>query len=287
MQGAQKLRSEAYILVRCNDEVEAQRSRWIFYETIRGLRSMSKRLEGKVALVTGGAQGIGRAIALLFAREGARVAISDINLEKARETGREVEAIGQEALAIGGNVADAQEAEAMVQQTVEKFGRLDILVNNAGITRDQILLRMKEEDWDRVLSVNLKGTFHLTKAGLRPFLKQKAGKVVNIASVTGQMGNAGQANYAASKAGVIGFTKSIAREYASRNIQVNAVAPGFIETAMSQAIPQKEREVLIQQIPVARLGTPEDVAEAVLFLSSPAADYITGQVLNVNGGMYM
>jgi 3-oxoacyl-[acyl-carrier protein] reductase len=248
---------------------------------------MSKRLEGKVALVTGGAQGIGRAIALLFAREGARVAISDINLEKARETGREVEAIGQEALAIGGNVADAQEAEAMVQQTVEKFGRLDILVNNAGITRDQILLRMKEEDWDRVLSVNLKGTFHLTKAGLRPFLKQKAGKVVNIASVTGQMGNAGQANYAASKAGVIGFTKSIAREYASRNIQVNAVAPGFIETAMSQAIPQKEREVLIQQIPMARLGTPEDVAEAVLFLSSPAADYITGQVLNVNGGMYM
>jgi 3-oxoacyl-[acyl-carrier protein] reductase len=184
-------------------------------------------------------------------------------------------------------VADAQEAEAMVQRTVEKFGRVDILINNAGITRDQILLRMKEEDWDRVLSVNLKGTFHLTKAGLRPFLKQKAGKVVNIASVTGQMGNAGQANYAASKAGVIGFTKSIAREYASRNIQVNAVAPGFIETAMSQAIPQKERELLIQQIPMERLGTPEDVAEAVLFLSSPAADYITGQVLNVNGGLYM
>jgi 3-oxoacyl-[acyl-carrier protein] reductase len=146
---------------------------------------------------------------------------------------------------------------------------------------------MKEEDWDRVMSVNLKGTFHLTKATLRPFLKQKAGKVVNIASVTGQMGNAGQANYAASKAGVIGFTKSIAREYASRNIQVNAVAPGFIETAMTQAIPQKERELLIQQIPMGRLGTPEDVAEAVLFLSSPAADYITGQVVNVNGGMYM
>jgi len=248
---------------------------------------MGKKLEGKVALVTGGAQGIGRAIALLFAREGATVAISDINLEKARETCREVEAYGQEALAIGGNVADAREAEAMVQQTVEKFGRLDILVNNAGITRDQVLLRMKEEDWDRVLSVNLKGTFHLTKAALRPFLKQKAGKVVNIASVTGQMGNAGQANYAASKAGVIGFTKSIAREYASRNIQVNAVAPGFIETAMSQAIPQKEREFLIKQIPAERLGNPEDVAEAVLFLSTPAADYITGQVLNVNGGMYM
>jgi len=248
---------------------------------------MSKKLEGKVALVTGGAQGIGRAIALLFAREGAKVAISDINLEKARETCREVESPGQEALAIGGNVADAQEAEAMVQQTVEKFGRLDILVNNAGITRDQVLLRMKEEDWDLVLSVNLKGAFHCTKAALRPFLKQKAGKVVNIASVTGQMGNAGQANYAASKAGVIGFTKSIAREYARRNIQVNAVAPGFIDTAMSQAIPEKERELLIKQIPMERLGTPEDVAEAVLFLSSPAADYVTGQVLNVNGGMYM
>jgi 3-oxoacyl-[acyl-carrier protein] reductase len=248
---------------------------------------MSKKLEGKVALVTGGAQGIGRAIALLFAREGARVAICDINLEKARETCREVEPLGQEALAIGGNVADAQEAEAMVQQTLEKFGRLDILVNNAGITRDQVLLRLKEEDWDLVLSVNLKGAFHCTKAALRPFLKQKAGKVVNIASVTGQMGNAGQANYAASKAGLIGFTKSIAREYASRNIQVNAVAPGFIDTAMSQAIPQKERDLLIKQIPLEKLGTPEDVAEAVLFLSSPAADYITGQVLNVNGGMYM
>jgi len=248
---------------------------------------MGKKLEGKVALITGGAQGIGRAIALLFAREGARVAVSDINLEKARETCGEAESFGQEALAIAGNVAHAQEAEAMVQQTVEKFGRLDILVNNAGITRDQVLLRMKEEDWDLVMSVNLKGAFHCTKAALRPFLKQKAGKVVNIASVTGQMGNAGQANYAASKAGVIGFTKSIAREYASRDIQVNAVAPGFIDTAMSQAIPEKEREFLTQQIPMGRLGTPEDVAEAVLFLSSPAADYITGQVLNVNGGMLM
>jgi 3-oxoacyl-[acyl-carrier protein] reductase len=248
---------------------------------------MSRKLEGKVALVTGGAQGIGRAIALLLAREGAKVAISDINLERAQETCREIESWGGGALAIGGNVADAQAAEAMVHQTVEKFDRLDILVNNAGITRDQVLLRMKEEDWDLVLSVNLKGAFHCTKAALRPFLKQKGGKVVNIASVTGEMGNAGQANYAASKAGLIGFTKSIAREYARRNIQVNAVAPGFIDTAMSQAIPQKDREFLIKQIPMERLGTPEEVAGAVLFLSSPAADYITGQVLNVNGGMYM
>ncbi len=245
------------------------------------------KLEGKVALVTGGAQGIGRAIALALVREGAKVAISDVNLARAQETGREIEAQGREALAVGGNVANAQEAEAMVQKTAEKFGRVDILVNNAGITRDQVLLRMKEEDWDSVLSVNLKGIFNCTKAALRPLLKQKGGKIINIASVTGQMGNAGQANYAASKAGVIGFTKSIAREYASRNIQVNAVAPGFIDTAMTQAIPQKGREFLIQQIPMGRLGTPEDVAEAVIFLASPAADYITGQVLAVNGGMYM
>ena len=238
-------------------------------------------------MITGGAQGIGKAIALLFAREGAAVAVADINLEKARETCREVESLGGGALAVGGNVADAKEAETMVQEAIQRFGRLDILVNNAGITRDQVLLRMKEEDWDLVMAVNLKGAFQCTKTALRAFLKQKGGKVVNIASVTGQMGNAGQANYAASKAGLIGFTKSIAREYARRNIQVNAVAPGFIDTAMSQAIPQKDRELLIQQIPMERLGTPEDVAEAVLFLASGAADYITGQVLNVNGGMHM
>jgi 3-oxoacyl-[acyl-carrier protein] reductase len=245
------------------------------------------KLEGKVALITGGAQGIGRAIALLFAGQGAKVTISDINLEKARETCQEIESLGGQAIAISGNVADAKAAEAMMEQAVEKFGGLDILVNNAGITRDGILLRMKEEDWDAVIAVNLKGAFHCTKAALRFFLKRKGGKIVNIASVTGEMGNAGQSNYAASKAGLIGFTKSVAREYANRNIQVNAVAPGFIDTAMSQAIPEKGREFLIKQIPMERLGTPEDVAEAVLFLASPAADYITGQVLNVNGGMYM
>jgi 3-oxoacyl-[acyl-carrier protein] reductase len=244
-------------------------------------------LAGKVALITGGAQGIGRAIALRFAREGARLAVSDINLEKAKETVKELENLGSDALAIGGNVADGQAAEEMIGQTVNRFGRLDILVNNAGITRDGVLLRMKDEDWDLVLAVNLKGAYHCTKAALRPFLKQKEGKIVNIASVTGQMGNAGQCNYAASKAGLIGFTKSVAREYANRNIQVNAVAPGFIDTAMSQAIPEKGREFLIKQIPMERLGTAEDVAEGVLFLASSAADYITGQVLNVNGGMYM
>lgn len=244
-------------------------------------------LEGKVALITGGAQGIGRAIALTFGRQGAKVAISDINLERCVETCREVESLGAEALAIGGSVADAKAAEAMVEQAVERFGGLDILVNNAGITRDGVLLRMKEEDWDSVMAVNLKGAFHCTKTALRFFLKRRGGKIINIASVTGEMGNAGQSNYAASKAGLIGFTKSVAREYASRNIQVNAVAPGFIDTAMSQAIPQKDREFLIKQIPMERLGSAADVAEAVLFLASPAADYITGQVLNVNGGMYM
>jgi len=245
------------------------------------------KLEGKVALITGGAQGIGRAIALALARQGARVAISDVNLEKAQETCREIEALGGQALAVGGNVADAKAAENMVGRAVEKFGALDILVNNAGITRDGVLLRMKEEDWDSVMAVNLKGAYQCTRVALRFFLKRKGGKIVNIASVTGEMGNAGQSNYAASKAGLIGFTKSVAREYASRNIQVNAVAPGFIDTAMTQAIPQKDRDFLIKQIPMERLGTPEDVAEAVLFLASPAADYITGHVLNVNGGMYM
>lgn len=245
------------------------------------------RLQDKVALVTGAAQGIGKAIALLFAQEGAKVGVADLNLAGAEDTCRKIMALPGEALAIGGNVAKAEDAEGMVQSVLDKFGRLDILVNNAGITRDQVLLRMKEEDWDLVLAVNLKGAFNLTKAALRTFLKQKGGKIVNIASVTGQMGNAGQTNYAASKAGLIGFTKSVAREYASRNIQVNAVAPGFIDTPMSQAIPARERDFLIKQIPMERLGKPEDVAQAVLFLASPAADYITGQVLNVNGGMYM
>ena len=245
------------------------------------------KLDGKVALVTGGAQGIGKAIALRLAREGADVAVSDINLEKAQETSREVESLGRKALAVGGSVADAKAAEAMVEKTVEALGGLDILVNNAGITRDGVLLRMKEEDWDLVLDVNLKGAYHCTKAALRPLIKRKGGKIINIASVTGQMGNAGQSNYAASKAGLIGFTKSVAREYASRNIQVNAVAPGFIDTAMSQAIPPKEREMLTRVIPMERLGTAEDIAEAVFFLAGSGSDYITGQVLNVNGGMYM
>jgi len=180
-----------------------------------------------------------------------------------------------------------QDAEKIIKEAVEHFGSLDILVNNAGITRDNVLIRMKEEQWDQVMAVNLKGTFNVTKAAIKVMMRKKSGKIVNIASITGLMGNAGQANYSASKAGVIGFTKSIAREYADRGITVNAVAPGFIETAMTDAIPEKEREELIRQIPVKKLGTPEDVANAVYFLVSEEASYITGQVIGVNGGLYM
>ena len=244
-------------------------------------------LSGKVALVTGAAQGIGKAIALLLARNGADVVVSDINLEKAQETTNEIEGMGRRSFAIKVNVADLKDVEQMVKAIVEQFGRIDILVNNAGITRDRLILRMTEEDWDAVLDVNLKGTFNCTKAVIRHMSKQKSGKIVSIASVTGEMGNPGQANYAASKAGVIGFTKTIAREFAGRGINVNAIAPGYIQTPMTDAVPEKAKEELKRMIPMERLGKPEDVAQAVLFLVSENSSYITGQVLNVNGGIYM
>ena len=244
-------------------------------------------LSGKVALVTGAAQGIGKAIALLLARNGADVVVSDINLDKAQETANEIQGIGRRSVAIKVNVADLKDVERMVKAIVEQFGRIDILVNNAGITRDRLILRMTEEDWDAVLDVNLKGTFNCTKAVIRHMSKQKGGKIVSIASVTGEMGNPGQANYAASKAGVIGFTKTIAREFAGRGINVNAIAPGYIQTPMTDAVPEKAKEELKRMIPMERLGKPEDVAQAVLFLVSENSSYITGQVLNVNGGIYM
>ncbi len=244
-------------------------------------------LSGKVALVTGAAQGIGKAIALLLARNGADVVVSDINLEKAQETTNEIEGMGRRSFAIKVNVADLKDVERMVEAIVEQFGRIDILVNNAGITRDRLILRMTEEDWDAVLDVNLKGTFNCTKAAIRYMSKQKSGKIVSIASVSGEMGNPGQANYAASKAGVIGFTKTIAREFAGRGINVNAIAPGYIQTPMTDAVPEKAKEELKRMIPMERLGKPEDVAQAVLFLVSENSSYITGQVLNVNGGIYM
>ncbi len=240
-----------------------------------------------MALVTGGAQGIGKAVALLLARNGADIVISDINLEKAEETAKEVQALGRKALATKVDVAALGDVEKMVEAILTQFGKVDILVNNAGIARDKLILRMTEEDWDAVLNINLKGTFNCTKAVVRHMSKQKSGKIVNIASVVGEMGNAGQGNYAASKAGVIGFTKTIAREFAQRGINVNAIAPGYIETPMTDALPDKVKEELKRLIPMDRLGKPEDVAEAVLFLVSESANYITGQVLNVNGGIYM
>jgi 3-oxoacyl-[acyl-carrier protein] reductase len=245
------------------------------------------KLAGKVALVTGGAQGIGKAVALLLARNGADIVVSDINLEKAEETAKEVQTLGRNALATKVDVATLGDVEKMVQAILAQFGHIDILINNAGIARDKLILRMTEEDWDAVLNINLKGTFNCTKAVVRHMSKQKSGKIVNIASVVGEMGNAGQGNYAASKAGVIGFTKTIAREFAQRGINVNAIAPGYIETPMTDALPDKVKEELKRLIPLDRLGKPEDVAEAVLFLVSESANYITGQVLNVNGGIYM
>jgi len=244
-------------------------------------------LKGKVALVTGGAQGIGKAVALMLARHGADVIVADVNLEKAAETAKELEAAGGRAMAVNVDVTRLCDVEKMVESAIARFGRIDILINNAGIARDKLILRMAEEDWDTVLAVNLKGTFNCTKAVIKHMSKQRSGKIVNIASVVGEMGNAGQANYSASKAGVIGLTKTIAREFAQRGINVNAIAPGYIQTAMTDVLPEKAKEELQRMIPMERLGQPEDVAHAVLFLVSEASSYVTGQVLNVNGGIYM
>ena len=249
--------------------------------------SLEKRLEGKVALVTGGARGIGKAISARLAAEGAKLAIVDIMLDVAQATADEFVAQGVEAKAYAANVASFADAEATVAQVVKDFGSLDILVNNAGITRDTLMLRMTEEDFDKVIAVNLKGTFNFTKASIRPMMKARAGKIINIASVVGRMGNVGQANYAASKAGVIGLTKTVAKEFASRNIQANAVAPGYIVTDMTGKLSEEAREAFMQVIPMKRGGTPEDVANVVYFLASPDSDYVTGQVINIDGGMLM
>jgi 3-oxoacyl-[acyl-carrier protein] reductase len=244
-------------------------------------------LQGKTAIVTGAAQGIGRAIAECLARAGADIAVADLDPGRSMETVASVEKLGRKALNIKVNVADANETKAMVEQVLKAWGKVDILVNNAGITRDGLLLRMKEEDWNLVLQINLNGTFNCTKAVLQPMTKQRYGRIVNIASIVGVIGNAGQANYSASKAAVIGFTKTVGREYASRNVTVNAVAPGFIDTAMTHGLPADVKETLLKQIPLGRLGTPADIASAVRFLVSEEASYITGHVLHVNGGMLM
>jgi 3-oxoacyl-[acyl-carrier protein] reductase len=245
-----------------------------------------KLLEGKTALITGAARGIGRAIALRLADEGAEIAFTDLNYDdNAKSLENELNAKGVKAKAYASDASDFADTEKVVNQIVEHFGKIDILVNNAGITKDTLLMRMTEEQWDLVIKINLKSVFNFTKAATKSMMKNRFGSIVNLSSVVGVGGNAGQANYSASKAGIIGFTKSIARELGSRNIRCNAVAPGFIQTEMTAALPQEVREEWISKIPLRRGGTPEDVANVCLFLASDLSSYVSGQVINICGGM--
>ncbi|MBU1998032.1 MAG: 3-oxoacyl-[acyl-carrier-protein] reductase [Candidatus Omnitrophota bacterium] len=245
------------------------------------------KIKDKVALITGGARGIGKEIALFFAREGADIVIWDVNLEQAQVACDEISTLGRKTLADEIDVSNYAAVEAGINKILDKFTRIDILVSNAGITKDNLLLRMSQQEWDAVLNVNLKGTFNCMKAVARPMLKQKSGKIVNIASIIGIIGNPGQANYSASKAGIIALTKTAAKELASRNINVNAIAPGFIQTDMTAKLPLEVKEKMLEAIPLAKLGNPSDVANASLFLASSESDYITGQTIVVDGGMVM
>jgi 3-oxoacyl-[acyl-carrier protein] reductase len=242
-------------------------------------------LTGKKALITGAGRGIGRDIAMTLARAGADIGVSDIDLDTARQTADDIVALGRQAIALKANVSLSAEVGTMFAEFLATFGTIDILVNNAGITRDGLIVRMKEEDWDSVLSINLKSAFLCSKEAARPMMKASSGRIVNIASVVGLWGNAGQANYSASKAGLIGLTQSLAKELASRSITVNAVAPGFIKTAMTDKLTEEQKQKMIQYIALQTLGQPQDVANAVLFLCSPLASYITGVVLPVDGGL--
>ncbi|MBF0239209.1 MAG: 3-oxoacyl-[acyl-carrier-protein] reductase [SAR324 cluster bacterium] len=244
------------------------------------------KLEGQVALVTGAGRGIGKAIALHLAREGAHIIFTNRTQEQADQTRLEIEATGRECMSCLVDVSDSTAIKAMTEQAMARFGKIDILVNNAGITRDNLFLRMKQEDWDDVLNINLTGMFNVTHSVIKSMIKKRYGRIVNITSVVGFTGNPGQVNYSASKAGIIGFTKSIASELGSRNITCNAVAPGFIKTDMTDVLGEERTTQLLERIPLGRLGTGDDIAQAVSFLVSEQASYITGTVLHVNGGMY-
>ena len=246
------------------------------------------KLKNKVAVITGAAQGIGRAIATTLAQQGANVVVADIQLEKAETTAKEIMVeTGQKVIAVHVDVVDSASVKAMIDRTIDEFERIDILVNNAGITRDSLIMRMKEADWDLVLNINLKGTFNCSKAVVRPMMRQHYGRIVNITSVSGLIGQVGQTNYSSSKAGIIGFTKALAREVGSRKITVNAVAPGLVKTALTIDLPEELKDMFIEMTPLGRYGEPEDIANAVAFLVSDEASYITGQVLSVDGGMAM
>ncbi len=246
------------------------------------------QLKGKTAVVTGGSRGIGRAIALLLAEKGANVVVNyTSNSEAALEVVKKIEEMGASAMAVKADVSKSDQVENLVNEVLNTFGSIDILINNAGITRDNLIIRMSEQEFDEVLTTNLKGAFICTKAVSKVMIKQKSGKIINVSSVVGIIGNAGQSNYAAAKAGLIGFTKSMAKELAKRGINVNAVAPGFIETDMTSKLSDKVKEEFANNIPLMRIGKPEDIAKAVLFLASEYSDYITGQVINIDGGMVM
>ncbi len=244
-------------------------------------------LEGQIALVTGGGQGIGRAISLALAKDGADVIIFELNSEKTEEVSKDIYSLGRKTLSVTVDVSNAEEVEDGFRKAIESFGRIDILVNNAGITKDALIVRMKDEDWDKVLEVNLKGAFLCTRSAVKTMSKQRYGRIINISSVVAFMGNPGQVNYVASKAGILGLTKTVAKEYATRGITVNAIAPGFIQTAMTDALPEQVKETMLKEIPLGKFGSPDDVASAVRFLALKDSGYITGQVIHVNGGMYM